>query len=238
MKQNTYDLTIIGGGIVGIATAWKLQQKYPQARILVLEKEDILAHHQTGHNSGVIHAGVYYQPGSLKADFCRRGSAATFDFCSEHSIPVERCGKLLVATDELEYERMAALEQRCQQNKIETIRLSESELREREPSIRGTGALLVPATGITSYTAVTRKMAESFSTQGGTVLTGTQVTGISESPHSVSISTPENTFETGGLIVCGGLMADRLARMAGIDIDFQIVPFRGNIINSLRSTTR
>ena len=227
MQSKNFDLTIIGGGIVGIATAWKIKNSMPHARILVLEKEKELALHQTGHNSGVIHAGVYYQPGSLKADFCRRGAMATFEFCRNHNIEVEQCGKLLVATDEKELLRMSALEERCVQNQIETIRLSADALSKKEPAIKGLGALFVPATGITDYRKVTRKMAECFIDLGGVLQTGSTVTQIAESADSVAITTPTQNYETSCLIVCGGLMADRLASMTGIDIDFRIIPFRG-----------
>lgn len=222
-----YDLVVLGGGIIGVATAWRLKQHMPTASILLVEKEKHYASHQTGHNSGVIHAGVYYQPGSLKADFCRRGATATFEFCREFSIPFERCGKMLVATDDHEFERMSDLEQRCGENNIETERISSAELRQREPNIRGTGALFVPATGITDFPLIAEKMAEQFEGLGGEVRLGNQVYNLEESKDFITIETGSNTFETEYLVVCGGLMADRLARMMDIDIDFSIIPFRG-----------
>jgi L-2-hydroxyglutarate oxidase len=222
-----YDLVVLGGGIIGVATAWRLKQHMPTASILLVEKENRYARHQTGHNSGVIHAGVYYQPGSLKADFCRRGAAATFEFCREFSLPFEQCGKMLVATDEQELERMSDLEKRCGKNNIETERISSAELRQREPNIRGTGALFVPATGITDFPLIAEKMAEQFEGLGGEVRLGNQVYNLEESKDFITIETGSNTFETEYLVVCGGLMADRLARMMDIDIDFSIIPFRG-----------
>lgn len=225
MKQ--YDLTIIGGGIVGVATAWKLKQLVPSAAILLVDKETGLARHQTSHNSGVIHAGVYYQPGSLKADFCRRGLKDTYQFCAEHGVPVEQCGKLLVATDDAESERMNSLEKRCGENGIETSRLNADELRKREPNIRGTGALLVPETGITDYGQVTRKMAKCYTNIGGEIKLGTNVRSIEEKTDSVRLHIGEEPLETRYLMVCGGLMADRLADMMNIPVDFRIIPFRG-----------
>lgn len=222
-----YGLVVLGGGIIGVATAWRLKQHMPTASILLVEKENRYASHQTGHNSGVIHAGVYYQPGSLKADFCRRGAAATFEFCREFSLPFEQCGKMLVATDEQELERMSDLEKRCGKNNIETERISSAELRQREPNIRGTGALFVPATGITDFRLIAEKMAEQFEGLGGEVRLGNQVYNLEESKDFITIETGSNTFETEYLVVCGGLMADRLARMMDIDIDFSIIPFRG-----------
>ena len=222
-----YGLVVLGGGIIGVATAWRLKQHMPTASILLVEKENRYASHQTGHNSGVIHAGVYYQPGSLKADFCRRGAAATFEFCREFSLPFEQCGKMLVATDEQELERMSDLEKRCGKNNIETERISSAELRQREPNIRGTGALFVPATGITDFRLIAEKMAEQFEGLGGEVCLGNQVYNLEESKDFITIETGSNTFETEYLVVCGGLMADRLARMMDIDIDFSIIPFRG-----------
>ena len=178
--MNTYDFVVIGGGIVGVSTAWQLKTQYPDARILLIEKENALARHQTGRNSGVIHAGVYYPPGSLKADFCKKGAAQTMAFCREHGLPCRQCGKLLVATNEAEYERMGALEQRCAQNGIQTHRLSHAELKTEEPRITGRGALLVPSTGITDYGRVTAKMAGCFTGLGGDIKLGLPVTALRE----------------------------------------------------------
>jgi L-2-hydroxyglutarate oxidase len=222
-----YDLVLIGGGIVGVSTAWQLQQRYPDATILLVEKEPRLAGHQTGHNSGVIHAGVYYAPGSLKADFCRRGAAQTVSFCQEHELPFEQCGKLLVATDAPEYERMQALEERCTQNQISVERLSEAELKKREPNISGVAALFVPQTGITDYPQITAKMAEKFRALGGHLQTGTRVTQLRERSQGIEIGMGAETVEAHYVVACAGLMADRIAKMMHIDIDFQIVPFRG-----------
>ncbi len=152
-----YDYIIVGGGIVGISTAWQLQQRYPEKSILVVEKEDALSQHQTGHNSGVIHAGVYYAPGSLKADFCKAGVERTLAFCQKHNIPVENCGKLLVATDELELDRMQALYERCQRNGIDVELLGQDTLAEREPNITGLGAIFVKSTSIVNYRMITEK---------------------------------------------------------------------------------
>lgn len=222
-----YDLVVIGGGIVGLSCAWQLKQRYPKAAILLVEKESAFARHQTGHNSGVIHAGVYYQPGSLKADFCKRGSAMMFQFCRDHNIPVQQCGKLLVATDEQEYERMEALLNRCIQNDIEIERLDERELRTQEPNITGVGALKVPATAITDFSCITEKMADLFISLGGEIQKGCKVDNMEENPETVSIFTGAKTIESRYVLACGGLMADRLAKMIGINIDFQIIPFRG-----------
>jgi (S)-2-hydroxyglutarate dehydrogenase len=222
-----YDIVLIGGGIVGVSTAWKLKQSYPDAAILLMEKESTLSQHQTGHNSGVIHAGVYYTPGSLKAELCKRGAALTMVFCREHNLPFEQCGKLLVATDRVEYDRMNALESRCIQNRIETIRLSETELKRLEPNINGIAALLVPSTGITDYKKITSKMAEIFISMGGEVRLGCEVNALRETSHAVEIRTDRNIINAEFIVVCGGLMADRLAKMMNIDVDFQIVPFRG-----------
>lgn len=168
-----YDFIFIGGGIVGVSTALQLKQRHPGAEILLIEKEASLARHQTGRNSGVVHAGVYYQPGSLKAEFRKQGAAFTAEFCQEHGLPFERCGKLLVATDELEYEHMQALEMRCRENKIALHRLSARDLEKREPNITGVGALYVPATGITDYRKITAEMARQFQVLGGKFKMGT-----------------------------------------------------------------
>lgn len=231
MNKQHYDYTILGGGIVGISTAWQLQQRFPDKKILLLEKESDYAKHQTGHNSGVIHAGVYYAPGSLKAQFCKAGVAATIAFCEQHDIAYQQCGKLLVATDELEYERMKALYQRCQDNELAVTWLDETALKQREPNIVGVGAIFVPATGIVDYRLVCQKMAEVFMQRGGTVLLQHEVTALRENSEYVNITTlnkgVEQQITTEFMIACCGLMADRVAKMLGIDIDFQIIPYRG-----------
>ena len=227
MTQLNSDLTVIGAGIVGVATALQLKQRHPQLTITLIDKEPSPARHQTGHNSGVVHAGVYYKPGSLKADFCKRGADLTRELCHEYKLPYNQCGKLLVATDETEHSRMIDLEQRCKENRIEVERLSEAELNKREPDIVGVGALLIPRTAITDFIAITQVLLELFQQKNGNTLLGSEVTRIEEQPDSVRVFAGNTTVESSSLIVCGGLMADRLARMMEIDLDFQIIPFRG-----------
>jgi L-2-hydroxyglutarate oxidase len=222
-----YDFIIIGAGIVGLSTARQLKKRLGQAEVLILEKEHIPAFHQTGHNSGVIHAGVYYEPGSLKARFCKAGARATYEFCEAFGIPCERTGKLLVATDETELQRMHWLFERCRKNGLEPVMLRDGELQELEPSITGKGAFLVGETGIVDFTTVCREMLRQFEALGGSSLLGTEVTGIREGRDEIVVETRVQTFHTKQLIVCGGLMADRLARMQGLDIDFRIIPYRG-----------
>ena len=177
--------------------------------------------------SGVEHAGVYYKPGSLKADFCKRGAQLTRELCREHQLPYDQCGKLLVATDETEYGRMLDLEQRCGENGIEVERLSETDLKRAEPHIVGRGALLVPQTAITDFVAITRIMLELFQQEKGVTLLRSEVTSIEEHSDSVRIRAGDTHLESSCLIVCAGLMADRLAKMMNIDLEFQIIPFRG-----------
>jgi (S)-2-hydroxyglutarate dehydrogenase len=222
-----YDIVIIGGGIVGISSAWQLKRRFPDAAVLLVEKEAALARHQTGHNSGVIHAGVYYAPGSLKADFCKRGAAQTIQFCREHGLLFDQCGKLLVATDAFEYERMGVLQDRCVLNGITVERLDEADLRKSEPNITGLGALRVDQTGITDFPKICAKMAGIFISLGGEIRTGYEVRDIEETARQVRIRGGSNDIQSRYILACGGLMADRLARMTGIDVDFQIVPFRG-----------
>ena len=222
-----YDFIIIGAGIVGLSTAWQLKKRLGQADVLLLEKEDTPAFHQTGHNSGVIHAGVYYEPGSLKARFCKAGARATYEFCEEFGVPCERTGKLLVATDETELQRMQSLFERCRENGLDPVLLQAGELQELEPSITGKGAFLVRETGIVDFTAVCREMLRQFHALGGAARLGAEVTGIIEQPDGMIIRTPSESFRSKRLVVCGGLMADRLARKQGLDIDFRIIPYRG-----------
>ncbi|WP_427977949.1 L-2-hydroxyglutarate oxidase [Agarivorans sp.] len=222
-----YDFCIIGGGIVGLATALQLQKTYPNANIALLEKEASLAFHQTGHNSGVIHAGVYYQPGSLKAKFCKQGLQQTIEFCQRHAIPYQQCGKLLVASNPLELTRMQQLAERCQQNHIAYQQLSSQELKQREPNIAGLGALYIPATGIVSYPQICQKIAQEFIDNGGKILLSHQVIALNEQTEQIDITTKLGKISCAYLVACGGLMADRLCNMLNLDIDFQIIPYRG-----------
>ncbi|WP_277591021.1 L-2-hydroxyglutarate oxidase [Pseudomonas chlororaphis] len=222
-----YDYCIIGGGIVGLATAMALLERQPGASLLILEKENLLARHQTGHNSGVIHAGIYYAPGSLKADLCKRGAQATKDFCTEHGIRFEVCGKLLVASTPLEVERMHALYERSQQNGLKVERLDAQELQRREPNIVGLGGLFLDATGIVDYRQVCEAMARVIQQAGGEVQLQTTVRAIAESADKVTISSDDKVWSARQLVACAGLQSDRLAALAGVKIDHQIIPFRG-----------
>ncbi|MFJ3486777.1 L-2-hydroxyglutarate oxidase [Pseudomonas sp. NPDC090202] len=238
-----HDFCVIGGGIVGLATAMELLQRHPGASLVVLEKEDSLACHQTGHNSGVIHAGIYYAPGSLKADLCKRGAQATKDFCAEHGIRYEVCGKLLVASTPLEMQRMEALHRRATSNGMHVERLEAGDLREREPNVVGLGGLYVDSTGIVDYRQVCQQMAAVITRLGGEVLLQRTVTAIAEQGDHVDIATLDGSWRARKLVVCGGLQSDRLAKLAGVKIDHQIIPFRGeyyrlpaeknNIVNHL-----
>ncbi|MGX9520767.1 L-2-hydroxyglutarate oxidase [Vibrio mediterranei] len=229
--RDMYDFIVVGGGIVGVSTAWQLKQRYPDSSVLVVEKESHVAQHQTGHNSGVVHAGVYYQPGSLKADFCKRGLKATIEFCHQHQIPVENCGKLLVATSELEMQRMQSLYQRCLQNGIEVELIDQKQLAALEPNISGLGAIRVTETSIVDYRKVTEVMSRQFSLLGGVVQLSTSVKAMQEYDDHVTLTCLQNgvlnTLKCRQLVVCAGLMADRMATMIGIKTDFQIIPYRG-----------
>ncbi|MBY7973082.1 L-2-hydroxyglutarate oxidase [Vibrio fluvialis] len=226
-----FDYVIVGGGIVGVSTAWQLKQQYPDKSILLVEKEAGFSRHQTGHNSGVIHAGVYYAPGSLKADFCKRGVERTLSFCAKHDIPVENCGKLLVATNEVEFERMQALFERCLQNELDVELLDAAQLKLAEPNITGLGAIYVKATSIVNYRLVTEKMAEEFKALGGEVCLSTEVVGLNETDQEISVQCRYKgspiTFHSQFLVSCSGLMADRMTKMLGLATDFQIIPYRG-----------
>lgn len=230
-SQQTYDICVVGGGIVGLSTAWQLQQTYPQKRILLIEKEASFGKHQTGHNSGVIHAGVYYQPGSLKAKFCKEGAKATKAFCTEHQIDFDECGKLLVATNEQELSRLKALETRCHENQIPIKWLDQEMLNEEEPNIKGLAAILVTQTGIVNYQQICEKLAQLFSALGGTLMTSAKVTQLNESEDNIAIGIEAEgrlqQLDCRFLVACTGLMADRTTRMLGLKTDFQIIPFRG-----------
>jgi L-2-hydroxyglutarate oxidase len=222
------DFCIVGGGIVGLATAFALLQRRPGASLMVLEKEPDLAAHQTGHNSGVIHAGVYYAPGSLKARLCREGNQQTRQFCLEHGIRFELCGKLIVATSPLEATRLAALRERCALNGIEAMAIDGAELRALEPRVAGQCALRIPSSGIVSYPQVCDVLARRVRQLGGQMLLGSPVEAIAETTDAVQISTATGApIRAGRLIVCAGLQSDRLARLAGLNPRVRIIPFRG-----------
>jgi L-2-hydroxyglutarate oxidase len=222
-----YDYCVIGGGIVGLATALKLQELQPGCGIVLLEKETALAQHQTGHNSGVIHAGIYYAPDSLKAELCRRGAEATKLFCKEHGIPYEVCGKLVVATNAVEVQRLETLLERSRQNGIEVEKIDAAELRCREPRVSGLAAIFVPSTGIVDYRHVCSTIGGLVRVNGGEIVFDADVATINEKPDRVTISTSQGIWTSKRLVVCAGLQSDRLARMAGLDVKHQIIPFRG-----------
>jgi len=227
-RKPTTDFAIIGGGIIGLATALDLQSRHPNAKITLLEKEAKPALHQTGRNSGVIHAGVYYAPGSLKARFCALGVTATHNFCTEHAIPTQTCGKLIVATDDAELTRMATLEARARANGIKIERLTGEEARKLEPNIASSGALLSPSTGIVDYAVMALKMAEVFTSRGGEILFNTHVTGGDEQAGGVTLHTSHGSLSAGKAVFCAGLHADRIAKRFGADVNFRIIPFRGD----------
>ncbi|WP_067720516.1 L-2-hydroxyglutarate oxidase [Nocardia yamanashiensis] len=222
-----YDYCVIGGGIVGVATAHRLLDRHPGASLVLVEKAAEPGTHQTGHNSGVIHSGIYYEPGSLKARLCVAGAEWTKKFAAAHDIPFRECGKLLVATDAAEHARMLALYERSVTNGVEVELLDAAELRRREPRITGVGALFVAATGIIDYGKVTRALAQRVRDAGGEIVLGAEVTGISETDTEVIVSGPAGQWRARNLVVCAGLQADRMARIAGLEVDFRIVPFRG-----------
>jgi L-2-hydroxyglutarate oxidase len=222
-----YDCVIIGGGIVGLATAMTLLETRPGARVLVLEKEDDIARHQTGRNSGVIHSGVYYQPGSLKARMARDGNKSMREFCAGHGIPYEICGKLIVATEEPELSRLETLFQRGQRNGLRVERISRVQAREIEPHVDCLAALRVPSTGIVSYRAVARRYVELIHEADGEVKFATRVARLRDVGGEQVLETNRGEFGASFVINCAGLHSDRIAKIGGCDPGARIVPFRG-----------
>jgi (S)-2-hydroxyglutarate dehydrogenase len=222
------DVAIIGAGIVGLATGLELLRTTPGLTIVVLEKEPEVAAHQTGHNSGVIHAGLYYKPGSLKARLCVEGAAAMVRFCQQEGIPHEICGKVVVATREDEIPALNELLRRGRANSVHGLReLTAAEIREIEPYASGIRGLHSPATGITDYKMVAQKYAELICRNGGAVLTGSKVTKIVSNPGEIVLEASTGTLSARGVVNCAGLYSDRIARMAGADQGLEIIPFRG-----------
>jgi L-2-hydroxyglutarate oxidase len=222
------DAVIVGGGIVGLASALALLDRKPRATVVVLEKEPGVAAHQTGRNSGVIHSGLYYKPGSLKAATCLRGRPLLERFCDQHDVPFERCGKVVVATSEDELPRLDELERRGRANGLTGVRrLGPEGLREHEPHAVGLAALLVPETGIVDYTRVAGAYVRELETRGARVLTSAKVTGVDPRASSVVVQSTGGDFEGRVLVGCAGLGSDRLARLSGLAVDVAIIPFRG-----------
>ncbi len=228
MAGTRADFLVVGGGLVGLSTAYSLVHARPGSRVVVVEKEAGLAQHQSGHNSGVIHAGVYYEPGSLKARLCRAGHAATLDFCRAHQVPYELCGKLIVATNRLELERLKALERRAIANEVAVEWLEGTALRQREPHIAGLAALHVAATGMVDYPALAARLGILLRNAGVAIECAAEVTKVREREGQIELETARGAYVGKHLIVCAGLHADRLARLAGLVLEFAVVPFRGD----------
>ena len=225
-----FDIAIAGGGIIGVATALALTEM-PGRTVVILEAEDRLAAHQSGHNSGVIHAGLYYKPGSLKARLCAEGREALYRFCAEHAIRHEKCGKVVVATTEGELARLDDLHQRGLANGLEGLRrLTPYELRQREPHATGLGALLVPQTGIVDFAEVTRAMAEVVDERGGVIRCSSPAIGARDVGDHIVVETRTGEIECRHLIACAGLQADRVARRCGVKTNVRIIPFRGEYV--------
>jgi (S)-2-hydroxyglutarate dehydrogenase len=228
MPDKHFDVVIIGGGIVGLSAALYLSRSFPKLSLLLAEKEKSVGRHQSGHNSGVIHSGIYYKPGSLKAQLCVEGAAAMCAFCRDHGIPHQVCGKVIVATSADEIPRLHSLLERGRANGIAGLKLMDREqVREIEPHCGGVAWLLVPGTGITDYQRVCQKYAELVTAQGGSVNTSMEVSRIAQRAGDTVIETNRGSFSTRYVINCAGLHSDRISRMAGVIPEVEIVPFRG-----------
>lgn len=228
MSATVCDIAVVGGGIVGCATALSLSETHPGAKVVVLEKEARLAAHQTGHNSGVIHAGLYYRPGSLKARNCTAGREALYAFCDEHGIPCERCGKVVVAVDEQELPALDELERRGRANGLLGLeRLDAAQVRAREPHAAAIAGLYVPQTGIVDYTRVTETMGGLVRQRGGGILLGTELRSVRREQDHLRLGTSGGEVKTRLLVNCAGLHCDRVARRAGVEPGLRIIPFRG-----------
>ena len=232
MPDSRYGVIIVGGGIVGLSVALEITQRFPRLRTLLLEKEDRVARHQSSHNSGVIHSGIYYKPGSLKAKLCVAGAAAMVEFCREHCIPHSICGKVIVATRPEELQSLEELRRRGEANGVAGVRLiGSAELRELEPSASGLNALVVPSTGVTDYAAVCDKYAELIVERGGSILTSAEVLSLKRGASEIVAETKRGAFSTTYFINCAGLFSDRISRMAGDEPEVTIAPFRGEYYN-------
>jgi L-2-hydroxyglutarate oxidase len=223
-----YDFTIIGAGIVGLSTAYQLLLKNPLLKILILEKENAVAKHQTGHNSGVIHSGIYYKPGSLKAQNCINGYKSLIEFCNTYGIPYELCGKIIVATNQNEIPELNKLYQRGLENGLDQIQLlNQEQTKELEPNVNAIQSIQVPYTGIISYTAVCNQLQQLITEKGCQVFFNQKVNNIEEKGHLAFIHTDTGIFETKHYINCAGLYSDKIAQLTSPQLDTRIIPFRG-----------
>ena len=223
-----YDIIIVGGGIVGLATALQIQKKRPGLRLLLLEKENALARHQTGNNSGVIHSGLYYKPGSLKATNCIRGYHLLVEFCKEHNVPFELCGKIVVASSPAELPLLENLYIRGQQNGLQNLKkLSAEQLKDYEPHVTGLGGIFVPQTGIVDYKNVAVKYGELIQQSGAAIHLGEQVIEIQSNRDKTVVVTQKTSYTTGLVINCAGLYSDKVAGMTVQNLNIKIIPFRG-----------
>jgi len=228
MNDQYCDVAIVGAGIVGLAVGLQLIRKNQGLKVILLEKEAEVASHQTGHNSGVLHSGLYYKPGSLKARLCVEGRAVLVQFCEEHSIPYDICGKIIVATEESEKHGLKELLRRGHANGVSGLReLNADQIREIEPHAAGLCGIHVPTTGITDFKMVSGKYAELIKQGGGKVLTGSQVLGIVRGPAAIVLETAWGAIHARFVVNCAGLQSDRIAKMAGASLGLRIVPFRG-----------
>ena len=222
-----YDVVVVGGGIVGLATASALLERRPALRLAVLEKEAELAQHQSGRNSGVVHTGVYYSPGGLKARFAREGARRTADLCRRHGIAHEVCGKVLLAVSPDDEGRLAALEARARENEVAAERLSRAALASREPDVRPGEALLVPGTGVTDFRQVALALATDVEGAGGSILRRGRLVGAEPVADGIQLTMADGPISARLLVNCAGLHSDRVARLAGVDPGVRIIPFRG-----------
>ncbi len=225
--MHTTDVAIVGGGIVGLATAYRLQERFPGTKLLLLEKEREVAHHQTGHNSGVLHSGIYYKPGSLRAINCRQGKLAMQEFCQREEIPFDLCGKVIVAVDSSELPQLQKIYERGQANGVVCEMIDASRLKEIEPHVRGVQAIHVPEAGIVDYRQVCERLAQRITERGGTVLLNAKVSGMFRRNGRMMIESTGGEVEAKHVVTCGGLHSDRLTRLSGQTPSAQIVPFRG-----------
>ncbi len=225
--MQSHDLILIGGGILGLATAYRFGQRFPGRSLLLLEKETSLAQHQTGHNSGVLHTGLYYRPGSLKAINCREGNLAMEAFCREEQIEFEVCGKVVVAVDESELPALEQIYQRGQANQVRCERIDRSRLAELEPHAAGIRALHVPDTGIVDYGQVCTRLAKRVQEKGGIIQLGTRVVGLKQQASEVVVLTTSGELQARHVINCAGLHCDRVAKLSGWKPTVKIIPFRG-----------